>query len=151
HDTWLAWVSGSPEADDAPYDNTDLLPTLPGETSGATAATGKLAALEQYCVDLTDHARAGTIDPVIGRQRETRTMIDVLLRRRQNNPLLTGEAGVGKTAVIEGLALAIAKRDVPPALVEARVLSLDVAALLAGASMKGEFEARLKQVLEAAT
>ncbi|QYD69442.1 type VI secretion system ATPase TssH [Paraburkholderia edwinii] len=150
-DTWLAWVSGSPEADDAPYDDTDLLPTLPGESSGATAATGKLAALEQYCVDLTDHARAGTIDPIVGRQREIRTMIDVLLRRRQNNPLLTGEAGVGKTAVIEGLALAIAKRDVPPALVEARVLSLDVAALLAGASMKGEFEARLKHVLEAAT
>ncbi len=77
-------------------------------------------------------------------------MIDVLVRRRQNNPLLTGEAGVGKTAVVEGLALAIARGDVPSKLADARVLSLDVGALLAGASMKGEFEARLKGVLAAA-
>lgn len=85
-----------------------------------------------------------------GREHEIRTMTDILLRRRQNNPLLTGEAGVGKTAVVEGFALAIAQGEVPPALREVRLLALDVGALLAGASMKGEFESRLKGLLEEA-
>jgi type VI secretion system protein VasG len=106
--------------------------------------------LQKYCTDLTARARAGDIDPVIGRSHEIRTMVDILLRRRQNNPLLTGEAGVGKTAVVEGLALAIASGDVPPTLRDACLLSLDVGALLAGASMRGEFESRLKSLLDEA-
>ncbi|CAB3772152.1 ATPase AAA [Burkholderia sp. MSh2] len=149
-DVLPAWIAGSPEAADAPYDNTGLLPATPGEASGAMQHGQKSGSLEQYCTDLTAHAGAGEIDPVIGRELEIRTMIDVLLRRRQNNPLLTGEAGVGKTAVVEGLARAIASGNVPPKLKDVRLLSLDVGALLAGASMKGEFEARLKGLLEAA-
>ncbi|TKC89375.1 type VI secretion system ATPase TssH [Trinickia terrae] len=151
HETLPAWIGGSPEAEDAPYDHSDFGSAMPGEASNAIAAPVKGgSALEQFCADLTARARAGEIDPVVGRELEIRTMIDVLLRRRQNNPLLTGEAGVGKTAVVEGLALAIASGDVPPKLADVRLLSLDVGGLLAGASMKGEFEARLKSVLEAA-
>ncbi|WP_423383463.1 type VI secretion system ATPase TssH [Burkholderia sp. LMG 32019] len=149
-DVLPAWIAGSPEASDAPYDHSDLSPATPGEASGAMPGAQKNGTLEQYCTDLTARARAGEIDPVIGRELEIRTMIDVLLRRRQNNPLLTGEAGVGKTAVVEGLARAIASGNVPPNLADVRLLSLDVGALLAGASMKGEFEARLKGLLEAA-
>ncbi|MFM0229726.1 type VI secretion system ATPase TssH [Paraburkholderia sediminicola] len=146
-----AWIDGSPEATDSAYDGTDFSPAAPGEASGALPASPKGSTLERYCTDLTALARHGEIDPVIGRELEVRTMIDVLLRRRQNNPLLTGEAGVGKTAVAEGLALAIANGMVPPKLADVRLMSLDVGTLLAGASMKGEFEARLKDVLEAAT
>ncbi|RBB31330.1 type VI secretion system ATPase TssH, partial [Burkholderia reimsis] len=149
-DVLPAWIDGSPEADDAPYDRSDFAPATPGDASGAVSNATKGGSLEQYCTDLTARARAGEIDPVIGRELEIRTMIDVLLRRRQNNPLLTGEAGVGKTAVVEGLARAIASGNVPPKLADVRLLSLDVGALLAGASMKGEFEARLKGLLEAA-
>ena len=149
-DSLPAWIDGSPEATDAPYDKSDFAPALPGEASSALPSTAKGTSLEQFCSDLMARARVGDIDPVVGRELEIRTMIDVLLRRRQNNPLLTGEAGVGKTAVVEGLALAIANRDVPPRLADVRLMSLDVGALLAGASMKGEFEARLKGVLEAA-
>jgi len=145
-----AWIDGSPEADDASYDGTDFSPAEPGQASSALPASPKGSPLEQFCTDLTARAREGGIDPVIGRELEIRTMIDVLLRRRQNNPLLTGEAGVGKTAVVEGLALAIASGTVPSKLADVRLVSLDVGALLAGASMKGEFEARLKGVLEAA-
>ncbi|WP_322057440.1 type VI secretion system ATPase TssH [Paraburkholderia sp. J63] len=145
-----AWIDGSPEAGEVPHDGSDYSPALPGEASQAMPGASKGSTLEQYCTDLTARARAGEIDPVVGRELEIRTMIDVLLRRRQNNPLLTGEAGVGKTAVVEGLALAIAAGEVPPKLASVRLLSLDVGALLAGASMKGEFEARLKGVLEAA-
>ena len=107
-------------------------------------------ALATYTTDLTAQARAGKIDPVTGRDREITTLIDILLRRRQNNPLLTGDAGVGKTAVAEGLALAIADGAVPPALANVRLLALDIVALTAGAGMKGEFESRLKSVLESA-
>ncbi|MCA8274616.1 type VI secretion system ATPase TssH [Burkholderia sp. AU30280] len=149
-DVLPAWIAGSPEAADAPYDHSDLSPATPGEASGALPGAQRNGSLEQYCTDLTGRARAGEIDPVVGRELEIRTMIDVLLRRRQNNPLLTGEAGVGKTAVVEGLARAIASGNVPPNLADVRLLSLDVGALLAGASMKGEFEARLKGLLEAA-
>jgi type VI secretion system protein VasG len=106
------------------------------------------SALERYCTDLTARARAGQLDPVFGRTQEIGTLIDILLRRRQNNPLLTGEAGVGKTAVVEGLAIAIAAGDVPPALRDARLLSLDVGAMLAGAGVRGEFESRLKRLLQ---
>lgn len=149
-DVLPAWIGGSPEAADDPYDRSELLPATPGEASSAMPGAPKSGSLEQYCTDLTALARAGEIDPVIGRELEIRTMIDVLLRRRQNNPLVTGEAGVGKTAVVEGLARAIASGNVPPKLADVRLLSLDVGALLAGASMKGEFEARLKGLLEAA-
>ncbi|MBV8271922.1 MAG: type VI secretion system ATPase TssH [Cupriavidus sp.] len=141
------WIDGSPENSEMTHDGAGFVPAVPGEASGAMSSAPNGSPLEQYCVDLTDRATVGEIDPVIGRELEIRTMIDVLVRRRQNNPLLTGEAGVGKTAVVEGLALAIARGDVPPKLMGARLLSLDVGALLAGASMKGEFEARLKGVL----
>jgi type VI secretion system protein VasG len=150
-DALPGWIAGSPEAADAAYDNSNFAVATPGEASNALASPAKGTPLEQFCTDLTARARDAEIDPVVGRDLEIRTMIDVLLRRRQNNPLLTGEAGVGKTAVVEGLALAIASGDVPPTLTGVRLLSLDVGALLAGASMKGEFESRLKGVLEAAT
>ncbi|VDC32773.1 type VI secretion system ATPase TssH [Pseudogemmobacter humi] len=122
----------------------------PGEASGAMspAQMGKEEALKKYCTDLTQQARDGKIDPIVGRDEEIRQVMDVLMRRRQNNPILTGEAGVGKTAVVEGFALRIARGDVPPALKDARILALDVGLLQAGASMKGEFENRLKQVIE---
>lgn len=150
HDALPGWIADSPEAEDTPYDRSDFSSAVPGEASGVLAASAKGATLAQFCADLTARARAGEIDPVVGREVEIRTMIDVLLRRRQNNPLLTGDAGVGKTAVVEGLARAIAAGEVPPKLADVRLLSLDVGALLAGASMKGEFEARLKSVLEEA-
>jgi type VI secretion system protein VasG len=105
-------------------------------------------ALDQYTVDLTGRARAGAIDPVLGRGAEIRQMIDVLMRRRQNNPILTGEAGVGKTAVVEGLALAIVRDEVPPPLRQVAVRTLDLGLLQAGAGVKGEFENRLKSVIE---
>lgn len=135
----------SPEVFESAQDGT----AAPGEAINAISGThsGHLA---QYSTDLTAQAREGKIDPVVGRDHEISTMVDILLRRRQNNPLLTGEAGVGKTAVVEGLALAIVAGNVPPALSQVRLLSLDIVALSAGASMKGEFEARLKSVLEEA-
>ena len=106
--------------------------------------------LEQFCTDLTASAKAGKIDPILGRDSEIRQMIDILTRRRQNNPILTGEAGVGKTAVVEGLALRIAEGDVPDALKTVRLMSLDLGMLQAGASVKGEFENRLKGVIDGA-
>jgi type VI secretion system protein VasG len=148
--TLSVWIDGSPEAAESAHDYSDLTPAVPGESSSAIATPRKGSGLEQYCTDMTARARAGEIDPVIARELEIRTMIDILLRRRQNNPLLTGEAGVGKTAVVEGLALAIAAGNVPPKLADVRLMTLDVGALLAGASMKGEFESRLKGVLESA-
>lgn len=122
----------------------------PGETSGAMseAAMGKQEALQQYTVDWTARARSGEMDPIVGREDETRQLVDILMRRSQNNPMLTGEAGVGKTAVVEGFAQRIAAGDVPPALSNVSLLELDMARLQAGASMKGEFENRLKQVVE---
>ncbi|HHF3131377.1 TPA: type VI secretion system ATPase TssH [Vibrio diabolicus] len=106
------------------------------------------SALNQFTTDLTEQAREGKIDPVIGRDNEIRLMIDILLRRRQNNPILTGEAGVGKTAVVEGLAQKIIDGDVPPALQNVAIKSLDLALLQAGAGMKGEFENRLKNLVK---
>lgn len=106
------------------------------------------SALNQFTTDLTEQARAGKVDPVIGRDNEIRLMIDILLRRRQNNPILTGEAGVGKTAVVEGLAQKIVDSDVPPALQNISIKSLDLALLQAGAGMKGEFENRLKSLIQ---
>ncbi|HDF2327740.1 TPA: type VI secretion system ATPase TssH [Morganella morganii] len=149
----LAFITkDSPEAEQNATDNSDLggKNSMPGEASSAMAGEQGKATLAQYTTDLTALAREGKIDPVIGREQEINTMIDILLRRRQNNPLLTGEAGVGKTALVEGMALAIASGNVPPPLVKVRLLNLDVVALSAGASMKGEFESRLKSVLEEA-
>ncbi|SPC16453.1 Protein ClpV1 [Cupriavidus taiwanensis] len=118
--------------------------------NGVTAAPALTAtpALDQFTVDLTQSARNGRIDPVIGRDAEIRQVIDILMRRRQNNPILTGEAGVGKTAVVEGLAQRIAVGDVPPPLQGVTVRTLDMGLLQAGASVKGEFENRLKNVIE---
>ncbi len=105
-------------------------------------------ALDQFTVNLTDKARNGEIDPVIGRETEIRQMMDILMRRRQNNPILTGEAGVGKTAVVEGLALKISQNQVPEALSQVEIHALDMGLLQAGASVKGEFENRLKNVIK---
>ncbi|MFJ5157787.1 type VI secretion system ATPase TssH [Pantoea sp. NPDC088449] len=140
----------SPEATEDASDGTAFYEgSMPGEASQAMGQSST-ASLAQYTTDLTSLAREGKIDPVLGRNQEITTMIDILLRRRQNNPLLTGDAGVGKTAVVEGLAQAIVSGAVPPALEEVRLLTLDVVALSAGASMKGEFEARLKAVIDEA-
>ena len=105
--------------------------------------------LEKYTVNVTQQARDGEIDSIVGRDQEIRQVIDILMRRRQNNPILTGEAGVGKTAIVEGLAHKIASGDVPPMIEDTSILLLDMGLLQAGASMKGEFEERLKQIIEA--
>lgn len=122
----------------------------PGEASGAMApaAMGKQEALKRFTVDLTEQARSGKLDPIVGRDDEIRQLVDILMRRRQNNPILTGEAGVGKTAVVEGFAHRIVAGDVPPSLKDVELRALDVGLLQAGASMKGEFEQRLRQVIE---
>ena len=114
----------------------------------SSPAMGKGEALSLYCQDLTERAKEGKIDNIVGRDEEIRKIVDILMRRRQNNPILTGEAGVGKTAVVEGFACRLASGDVPDSLKGAKLLSLDLALLQAGASMKGEFEERLKQVIE---
>jgi type VI secretion system protein VasG len=122
----------------------------PGEASGAMspAVMGKQEALEKFTKDLTEAARKGEIDPIVGRDDEIRQCVDILMRRRQNNPILVGEPGVGKTAVVEGFAGRIARGDVPPALKDVSVRELRMSDLQAGASMKGEFENRLKQVID---
>jgi len=122
----------------------------PGEASDAIppAAMGKQEALKRFTTDLTAQARGGTMDPIVGRDDEIRQVVDILMRRRQNNPILVGEAGVGKTAIVEGFAQRIACGDVPPALKDVALLALDVGLLQAGASMKGEFEQRLRSVID---
>ncbi|MDW8129668.1 MAG: type VI secretion system ATPase TssH [Bryobacterales bacterium] len=114
----------------------------------ARAAPGKTPNLDQYTIDLTERARAGKLDPVLGRDFEIRQIIDILMRRRQNNPILTGEAGVGKTAVVEGFAQRVVQGDVPAPLRNVSVRALDLALLQAGAGIKGEFENRLKGLIE---
>lgn len=144
-------VQGSPEDQMIAHDGTQLATNAaPGEFSGAMPAAqmGKQKALQLYSVDLTEAAKAGKIDPIVGRDSEIRQLIDILMRRRQNNPILTGEAGVGKTAVVEGFALKIATGDVPPPLQGVSIRTLDLGLLQAGASMKGEFENRLRQVID---
>ncbi|MCY2994503.1 MAG: AAA family ATPase, partial [Planctomycetota bacterium] len=119
-------------------------PVVAGKPGGPT----KTPALDQFTIDLTARARRGDIDPVLGRDPEIRQIIDILTRRRQNNPILTGEAGVGKTAVVEGFALRVAAGDSPPALRNLSIRTLDLGLLQAGAGVRGEFENRLKTVIE---
>ncbi|HEY4352183.1 MAG TPA: type VI secretion system ATPase TssH [Paraburkholderia sp.] len=149
-DNFAAIVDGSPEALQRATDGFRIDGAAPGEASGALAPAqmGKQQALQQFTVDLTEAARNGKIDPIVGRDEEIRQVVDILMRRRQNNPMLVGEAGVGKTAVVEGFALRIAAGDVPPPLAEVQLRTLDVGLLQAGASMKGEFENRLRQVID---
>ncbi len=150
-DDFAKIVAGSPEEVMRASDGSGLSAgAAPGETSGAMAPAemGKQEALKRFTTDLTEKARKGEIDPVIGRDEEIRQCVDILMRRRQNNPILTGEAGVGKTAVVEGFAHRILAGDVPPSLRDVSVRSLDVGLLQAGASMKGEFEQRLRGVID---
>ncbi|MEM7261012.1 MAG: type VI secretion system ATPase TssH [Planctomycetota bacterium] len=143
-------TEGSPEDAMQANDGSSLGGAVPGEASGAMApaAMGKKEALAQFTVDLVEQAKNGEIDPIVGRDEESRQIVDILMRRRQNNPILTGEAGVGKTAVVEGFALKIASGDVPPPLRDVELRVLDIGLLQAGASMKGEFENRLRQVID---
>lgn len=136
-------VAGSAEVGGAPVVESAADPA--GASVGAFAGGETLA---KYSVDLTEKARSGEIDAIVGRDAEIRQVIDILLRRRQNNPILTGEAGVGKTAVVEGLARRIVDGDVPPALKDVTLRALDIGLLQAGAGVKGEFEKRLRQVID---
>ena len=144
-------VGGSPEdalgASDGSGSGVQGEGAKPGDTM-APAQMGKQEALQRFSDDLTEQARNGEIDPYVGRDQEIRQVIDILMRRRQNNPLITGEAGVGKTAIVEGFAQRIANKDVPPPLQDVTLRALDLKLLQAGASMKGEFENRLRQVID---
>jgi len=140
-------VAGSPEDQETAQAVPIGVEGLPQGAAGIPAA-GKQQNLNQFTIDLTANAKAGKIDAVLGRDHEIRQIIDILTRRRQNNPILTGEAGVGKTAVVEGFALRVAAGDVPPVLKNVTIRSLDLALLQAGAGVKGEFENRLKGLIE---
>jgi type VI secretion system protein VasG len=148
-DDFDRFLARSPEESAATTATTGA-PEEGGETTGAVPGntSGKQAALARFTVDLTAQARRGEIDPVVGRDEEIRQIIDILMRRRQNNPILAGEAGVGKTAIVEGLARRIVAGDVPPPLKAVTLRALDIGLLQAGASMKGEFEQRLRQIID---
>jgi type VI secretion system protein VasG len=138
--------TGSDEETLRPIDGTALGSTaIEAQQNGAAKGT---TPLDRFSLDLTAKAKAGEMDPILGRDEEIRQLIDVLMRRRQNNPILTGEAGVGKTAVVEGFAQRVVSGDVPPALKNVRLCALDVGLMQAGASMKGEFEQRLRSVID---
>ncbi|KPK76876.1 MAG: AAA family ATPase [Phycisphaerae bacterium SM23_30] len=142
-------VGGSPEETMSATDGSAPATAAVGAGEGmAPAAMGKQEALARFSVDLTEKARQGDMDPIVGRDEEIRQIVDILMRRRQNNPILTGEAGVGKTAVVEGFAQRVAIGDVSPPLKDVIVRTLDLGLLQAGASMKGEFENRLRQVID---
>src|SRR3569833_1965487 len=144
-------TAGSPEISPAGSEGAELTSAAePGEASEALAPAqmGKQEALKKFTVNLTAQAKHGKIDPVVGRDDEIRQIVDILMRRRQNNPILTGEAGVGKTAVVEGFARRSASGDVPPSLKDVSLRALDVGLLQAGASMKGELEQRLRQAID---
>jgi type VI secretion system protein VasG len=142
HKMLPAIVADSPEYTEEP------ISAAPGAPAAGGKAAGKTQHLDQYTVNLTENAKKGKIDPVLARDAEIRQIVDILTRRRQNNPILTGEAGVGKTAVVEGFALRIAAGDVPPVLRNVTLRTLDLALLQAGAGIKGEFENRLKGLIE---
>jgi type VI secretion system protein VasG len=142
---FAAITAGSGEAASATMASEGAPQAVGPEGGAAPSGSGALA---QFTMDLTQLARDGRIDPVLGRDSEIRQVIDILTRRRQNNPILTGEAGVGKTAIVEGFAMRIANGDVPPALVDVTVRTLDLGLLQAGAGVRGEFENRLKSVIE---
>jgi type VI secretion system protein VasG len=139
--------AGSEEDNLRPMDGSGL---VAAGTAGAQESAGPkgTTALDRFSQDLTARAKLGEMDPILGRDDEIRRIVDVLMRRRQNNPILTGEAGVGKTAVVEGFAQRIAAGDVPPPLRGVRLCALDVGLMQAGASMKGEFEQRLRSVID---
>ncbi|MEY8689210.1 MAG: type VI secretion system ATPase TssH [Leptothrix sp. (in: b-proteobacteria)] len=145
-DRFASLLAQSPEQNQAASETG----AAPGETSDAIApaALGKQEALKKFTTDLTEQAKQGKLDPIVGRDDEIRQVVDILMRRRQNNPILVGEAGVGKTAVVEGFAQRIARGDVPPSLKDVQLRALDVGLLQAGASMKGEFEQRLRSVID---
>jgi type VI secretion system protein VasG len=150
-DRFAEITAGSPEEGQRASDGFQMGGgAAPGEASAAMAPAqmGKQEALKQFTTDLTEQARSGKMDPIIGRDEEIRQVVDILMRRRQNNPILVGEAGVGKTAVVEGFAQRIVRGDVPPQLKDVQLRTLDVGLLQAGASMKGEFENRLRQVID---
>ncbi|MFA5990625.1 MAG: ATP-dependent Clp protease ATP-binding subunit [Candidatus Doudnabacteria bacterium] len=131
----------APGISQAPFENgTNPMPKMPENKKGGM--------LELFTTDLTKKAGQGLVDPVIGRKYEIERMVSILNRRTKNNPLLIGEAGVGKTAIVEGLALAIAKREVPDSLLDKKILSLDLALIVAGSMFRGEFENRLKQIID---
>jgi type VI secretion system protein VasG len=138
-------LSGSKE------DAESAMPGTPGAAGGklpaGVASAGADSALAKFCVDYTGKARAGEIDPIFGREREIRQIIDILARRRKNNPIIVGDSGVGKTALVEGLALLITQNQVPPLLQGVEIMGLDLGLLQAGAGVKGEFENRMKQVI----
>ncbi|RJL21823.1 type VI secretion system ATPase TssH [Paracoccus siganidrum] len=134
--------AGSEEEDMRPMDGSGLRAPGGGDAAGPSTSLGR------FSVDMTADAAEGRMDPVVGRDDEIRQIVDVLMRRRQNNPILTGEAGVGKTAVVEGFAQKLAAGEVPPALKGMRLYMLDIGAMQAGASMKGEFEQRLRSVID---
>jgi type VI secretion system protein VasG len=133
---------------EASAEDREMAAAPPSAPGAAHKVGGKTPNLDQFTINLTESAKNGKIDPVLGRDSEIRQIIDILTRRRQNNPILTGEAGVGKTAVVEGFALRVAARDVPPSLQNVIIRTLDLALLQAGAGIKGEFENRLKGLIE---
>ena len=139
--------AGSDEENLRPMDGSGLVAAGTSRAQDALGPKGTTA-LDRFSQDLTAKAKSGEMDPILGRDEEIRQIIDVLMRRRQNNPILTGEAGVGKTAVVEGFAQRIASGDVPPPLRGVRLCVLDVGLMQAGASMKGEFEQRLRSVID---
>ena len=140
-------IDGSPEDHLSANDGSELAGG-DGAEGGRAAPGGQDSALAKFAVNLTEQARSGELDPIVGRDEEIRQITDILMRRRQNNPILTGEAGVGKTAVVEGFAMRLARGDVPPQLKNVQLHVLDIGLLQAGASMKGEFEQRLRQVID---
>jgi type VI secretion system protein VasG len=140
---FLSIVAGSSEETQAAMAASAATGAAPGPRPG-----GKTPNLDQFTINLTEKAKTGKIDPVLGRDLEIRQVVDILMRRRQNNPILTGEAGVGKTAVVEGFAIRVANGDVPPPLRNVTIRTLDLALLQAGAGIKGEFENRLKGLIE---
>lgn len=145
-DSRTLWAE-SEEEQMRPMDGTGI-GTAQTDAAGAETGRGGATALGRFAVDMTAQAEAGKFDRVVGRDDEIRQIVDVLLRRRQNNPILTGEAGVGKTAAVEGFAQRLAAGDVPPKLQGTRLFALDIQSMQAGASMKGEFEQRLKSVID---